>query len=163
MDTAPLFFQALNDLGENRPIFGRTWCVNMLWRFFLFFKEIKYQGSDAGAALVNALARPASALPCHFQRTRIASVSRRESRAFHSVCPLRGCGLHACVGEADHRFGAGNTTAMPPLSSSRAAVARANTNSCSGVVMRQAASWVLVQKRSRVGSSASSALIGMIR
>src|SRR5215831_12627482 len=97
MDTAPLFFQALNDLGENRPIFGRAWCVNMLWRFFLFFKEIKHQRRDAGAALVNALACAARALPCHFQPTRITSFSRRESRASHSVCPLRGCGLHACA------------------------------------------------------------------
>src|SRR5262249_52563942 len=87
-----------------------------------------------------------------------ATFSRRESLSVSREMSLRGCGL---FGQADHRFGAGNTTAMLPLSSSRAAVARANTNSCSGVVIRQLASWVLVQKRSRVGSSASSALIGM--
>ena len=45
-------------------------------------------------------------------------------------------------------------------SSSLAALARANTKSCSGVEMRQEASCVLVQKRSRVASSASSSWIG---
>src|SRR5215813_7057856 len=99
-----------------------------------------------------------------------ATFSRRESRVSADANRARLTQYVHCVDagytlvrRADHRFGAGNTTAIPPLSSSRAAVARANTNSCSGVVMRQAASWVLVQKRSRVGSSASSALIGMIR
>ena len=45
----------------------------------------------------------------------------------------------------------------------RAAVARANTNSCSGVEIRQEAPCVLVQKRARVGSSASSSWIGRVR
>src|SRR5262249_49710303 len=40
-------------------IFGRRGCVNMLWRFFLFFKEIKSQGRPTEAALVNALAHRA--------------------------------------------------------------------------------------------------------
>src|SRR5262249_56448942 len=60
-------------------------------------------------------------------------------------------------------LGPATPTAPPPLSSSRAALARANTNSCSGVEIRQSAPWVLVQKRSRVGSSASSSWIGMMR
>ena len=117
------------------------------WRFIraeLEYVRPRSVGMALRCGLRRAMAdadRPRDASTARWPR---ASSWRRRSRCRRSI--------RARLWALDHGPFAGElTTTMPASGSSFSAAARANTNSCSGVAMRQVASGDLMQKRLRVG------------